>query len=628
MEAQSTEKTPLQEEVREDTQVPSSATEPQGTTPHQRPSVRTSEFSKRKLFVSIWLPLFGHLALSIAITLLVALGVNGYHALAYSGQKRTQANGSYVFRVSDITTLLSAGTKIMDYIGALWTGLVGWRCGLVLLEYRGLKISQLSEVLGGWPWFKLPRGREWLVALIFAFILPQNFIEPLFSGSVDWNFALDYAPATTVRSGDPTASSTKWYYYNIQGVDRKTALRRAGGMASIAWGATDSAYSKGGSISAPGGLACRHLMPTTAPVNSTLANATLPCIYIHNITWSDDQPPDDVWEYAWSKADQLSTFGDSLFAYVRPGVAVAFSQDLWASNSTVKTDRKKGTSTFPEASKWSGNMTVLLLLGRQTSVSCKPIYGTAFGNSSYLTKSLPGVFQANANAYDENCMVWGTVYFTAGEIQAPESVYIAPRVVEYHIDTPKANETISASREAEIVKAIKPSIWTKDSLWVMPDAMAQIAVMNTSMLPTWENLNNYTATLIRYAYMSNWDMFHASFEDTDTASLTLRPAEPRLQASVSFGRLFSWFAITLLLPLTGVIFKFLHRSCDREVIADPVAILFTDASRVIEDHHDLTTMSYITKEHKDIGPIRLEGSESHAGGFQLTLKRNNIAREA
>ncbi|KAF5538134.1 hypothetical protein FNAPI_11222 [Fusarium napiforme] len=428
MGAQSTEKTPLQEEVREDTQAPSSATEPQGTRPHQHPLVRTSEFSKRKLSVSIWLPLFGHLALSIAITLLVALGVNGYHALAYSEQKRTQANGSYVFRVSDITTLLSAGTKIMDYIGAMWTGLVGWRCGLVLLEYRGLKISQLSEVLGGWPWFELPSGREWLVALIFAFILPQNFIEPLFSGSVDWNFALDYTPAMT-------------------GVDRKTALRRAGGMASIAWGATDSAYSKGGSISAPGGLACRHLMPTTAPVNSTLANATLPFIYIHNITWSDDQPPDDVWEYAWSKADELSTFGDSLFAYVRPGVAVAFSQDLWASNSTVKTERKKGTSTFPEASKWSGNMTVLLL-GRQTSVSCKPICRTAFGNSSYLTKSLPGVFQANSNAYAENCMGWGTVYFTAGEIQAPESVYIAPRVIEYHIDTPKANETISASREA------------------------------------------------------------------------------------------------------------------------------------------------------------------------------------
>ncbi|EWG41563.1 hypothetical protein FVEG_03651 [Fusarium verticillioides 7600] len=383
------------EEVREDTQAPSSMS----TTPLQRPSVRTSGFSKRKLFVSIWLPLFGHLALSIAITLLVALGVNGYHALAYSEQKRTQANGSYITSV-----LCGRGLWAGDVDSSSWST-------------EGSKLaSQLSEVLGGLPWFKLPRGREWLVALIFAFILPQSFIEPLFSGSVDWNFALDYAPATTVRSGDPTASSTKWYYYNIQGVDRKTALRRAGGMASIAWGATGSTYSKGGSISAPGGLACRHLMPTTAPVSSTLANATLPCIYIHNIGWSDDQPPDDVWEYAWSKTDALSTFGDSLFAYVRPGVAVAFSQDLWAPNSTVKTDRKKGTSTFPKASKWSGNMTVLLLLGRQTSVSCKPIYGTAFGNSSYLTKSLPGVFQANANAYDENCMVWGTVYFTAGEI--------------------------------------------------------------------------------------------------------------------------------------------------------------------------------------------------------------------
>jgi hypothetical protein len=64
------------------------------------------------------------------------------------------------------------------------------------------------------------------------------------------------------------------------------------------------------------------------------------------------------------------------------------------------------------------------------------------------------------------------------------------------------------------------------------------------------------------------------------------------------------------------------------VIADPVAILFTDASRVIEDHRDLATMSYITKGHKNIEPIRVEGSESYAGGFQLALKRNNIEREA
>lgn len=69
-------------------------------------------------------------------------------------------------------------------------------------------------------------------------------------------------------------------------------------------------------------------------------------------------------------------------------------------------------------------------------------------------------------------MVWGTVYFTAGEIEAPESVYVTLQVVEYHLESPPANQTLSPSREAKIVASIQPSIWTRDSLWVMSDAMA------------------------------------------------------------------------------------------------------------------------------------------------------------
>jgi hypothetical protein len=598
----------------------------------------TSAAKIKRDHIAFWSPLVAHFTLSLAITLLVVLGVNGYKALAFPEQSRTQPAGGryrYVFRVSDITTLLSASTKLMDVMVAAWMSLAGWRCAMVLMEKSGLKIQQISGVVGGWPWAPVARrpwpwGRghrvEWLVALILLCLLPQPFIEPLFSGSVDWNVSFDYQSPVTVNSKDPTAKSSVWFWYNRQGIDRKNAIRRAGGVASSTWAAFDSQQSQDGAFKTPGGIACRHVTPNSAPVNSTLRDATLPCIYIHDIAWSD-QPPandDDAWDYASSKADDLSAISDGPFGYVRSGVAAVYSKELWDSPFTVEYDVDNSIATFPKPTKWSGKMTVLLLLGRQDAVGCKPISDNAFGNTSYITDKVKGVFQAHANAYDENCMAWGTVTFTAGAIKAPESTYVTDRVVEYYPVMPDESGQISAAQELEVISAIQPSIWTRDALWTLSDGMTQIAVMNTSLLPTWENLDNYTGTLLKYAYLSNWDMLHASFEDTDAEQQTLLAAEPRLQASVSFARVFPWFCITTLVPLTGFLLRFLHRSCARAMINDPIAALFIDSAEMVNEAPSLTAMTVVGKRHKEMRAIVLEGEPrgEEGGGryFRLRFK--------
>jgi hypothetical protein len=110
--------------------------------------------------IAFWSPLVAHFTLSLAITLLVALGVNGYKALAFPEQSRTQPVGGryrYVFRVSDITTLLTASIKLMDVMVAAWMSLAGWRCAMVLMEKSGLKVHQISGVVGGWPWAPVAR---------------------------------------------------------------------------------------------------------------------------------------------------------------------------------------------------------------------------------------------------------------------------------------------------------------------------------------------------------------------------------------------------------------------------------------------------------------------------------------
>ncbi|KAK1766623.1 hypothetical protein QBC33DRAFT_588842 [Phialemonium atrogriseum] len=156
----------------------------------------------------IWAPLFGHFALCLAVTGLVALKVNGYKALAYQWQLRAQPGGGYVFRDSDVTTWLSASTTLIDIVGTMWSGILAWRCVFILLETRhGLRLDHLSQILGGYAPRKRLQGREWLVTLVLLLVIPQRLIRPLFSGSVDWNFAVDYAPSIQARSGYDSASS-------------------------------------------------------------------------------------------------------------------------------------------------------------------------------------------------------------------------------------------------------------------------------------------------------------------------------------------------------------------------------------------------------------------------------------
>lgn len=86
----------------------------------------------------------------------------------------------------------------------------------------------------------------------------------------------------------------------------------------------------------------------------------------------------------------------------------------------------------------------------------------------------------------------------------------------------------------------------------MPDLMTMIAVMNSTLLPTWDNVDCYVELLIRQSYLAAWDTYHAWFDMAEPLfDATLN--EPRVKASVSFSRVFSWLAICLLSTLAGLV---------------------------------------------------------------------------
>ena len=173
--------------------------------------------------------------------------------------------------------------------------------------------------------------------------------------------------------------------------------------------------------------------------------------------------------------------------------------------------------------------------------------------------------------------------FTAGVVRAPESNFVSPRVVEYN---PLAPRDGPPPTQEEVAAAIGPSVWTEVALSLMPTVMTQISVANSSQLQTWENVDNYTATLIRYAYFAAWNALNSDFPEAepDGETLIVHPAQPRLQASVSLARVFAWLVITLFIPATGIILGCVHkRYCERKMIRGTVSLLFTNASVVLKD---------------------------------------------
>ena len=565
--------------------------------------------------------------------------VDGYRALASGSQSRRQADGRLIFHVSDITTFISSTLVIIRIFVNIWTSITLWRCAFALFENGGLDLSQFSWMMSwGLPPLAAPwerqgnevrktkeRGVRWAVAVVLLFVFPQQFIAPLLSGSVDWEIGSENGTPVAVASGVEGARASDWYWYQQQIVTRQQHIYLAAGFAGTAWTNIEGIQD---GVSSQGRRTCRHLMPNRPlPINSTLHDATIPCIEIHDITWPDHILSNDSRAYSYIKYEygmELSRVEDKLFSYYHSGTAALF--DPQRSASPPKFD----TSTppyFPNATLFNGTLTLFLFVDRQSPNGCSPIlpndHPSVFGDDTNRLNN--NIFSYPSGGGNEICFAHATVTFTAGVVKAPISRYISSGVVQ--VDT-------NSSHDSPPAPPMEPSIWVGEALNLMPDVMVRIALMNASSMPTWNNLDNYTAALVSFAYLASWDMLHASFEENDTAVLTAIPAELRQQAVVSSVRVFAWLGVSLLLTLSGIfIGQIQARGCKRGTIVDfPAAVLLTDARKVIDGanrvdgnvqgtnkYTELTKMSYVTGQDSKIGAICLERTQGDGSGFELTL---------
>jgi hypothetical protein len=481
-----------------------------------------------------WIVLSIHGACCIALALAIAFGLNGYKAGDESSPRRVE--GKLLLRVADVTTLVSVALVVVKVIVGVWSTTVLWGFGHHMFQ----KSAPSRKVWKMIRW-RLPPElqslkskpkdfQDWIISVTVIVLFIQAFIGPILTGSISWNAAFDLSKkAVSVSSVNEAASFSGWYWYNAQGAfDKRAHLRAAAGYASLAWTDTSTVDAKGNSNTGNG---CRSVINDVGlSRNSSLVDATLPCIKINSIHWYRNES--EVKEDDWSNVEgkDLTLIDDDPFYYYRGGVTLVYD------NNNLR-KYPDSTDKPPPPNKFSGAMTVALMLARRNyeeDPPCSKLLNTVFGDISPLPYLTLG---ALPTAGDENCFLIGKIDFTAGVIKSSRATYIGPRIVESQ--TP--------IQDVEF----QDNPWVQEALWLLPDLLTMLAVSNVSLPPTFENIDDYVNGIVRQGYLAAWDMLHHSF-DEEGPSYQGYPAQDRLVANVSFQRVFAWLGVSLFMTLCGI----------------------------------------------------------------------------
>jgi hypothetical protein len=536
------------------------------------------------LVITAWYLLALHFLCCIALAIAMVYGVDGYKAL--DGTKTPRyTNGKFTLRSSDVSTLISAGTTIIGLILTSWSTTVTTQCVFALLEDPGLSISKFTWIMK-WkvPLLRLS-GSSGIVCLILLLTFPQQYTDPIINGAVNWGSSLEEVGTITVASGNPEADYTLWGWYGSKLQDRQAAVQRAAGMTNLAWATATNGSS--GAVQ----TTCRHVVNgVQIPIMSQLDNVTIPCIVVNSITWPTASVPSLVKNVA-DVSNQLSITDTTPFSFVNyPGNAVIFDQ----SNTTLQLPYNNSLYNYnfidlsdpiyPTAFRFSGEMTVIVLLGKHYIDA--PFFTDGFGYA------LPANNFSTLSSLEQLDFTYLTINFTAGVILSQNSTYISSSVIE-------SNPSI---QDRDIIEAP----WVHEALYLLPDVMSTVAIMNATSLSTWFNLENYTENLIRYSYQGAWDMLQRSF-DPNSTSLVARIEDTRVQATVTKWRVYLWLGISLLLTASVVPLVVLMSDRKRNLVLDGnVALLLTDPTGLFKreegekEKYHLTNIKKVGKEEKVI----------------------------
>jgi len=520
-----------------------------------------------------WLALALHFCLYTSLAGVMLVKLQGYKARDDNSPSAFRSLGRQKLRASDIISLISVATKLADIIAGFWSGMLAVRFAHVVwknVRKDSDSAERVDKIIRWTTQYYFPPttigGRLFslhsVVIRLSLLIFGLSFIgAPLIEGALDWSSSSQLGEPGTKRieTGNPTAQFFRWNFPLVNNKLDRQEIAEAASLASIAWErqTTDDETDPD-----PFRRPCRHVTNDTPfPVGSEIHNVTIPCVEIHDISW----PTEPMSPYAKKIVENSNITSASDYAPFgasgdHPGIAVLFDP----TNKTLplpvrfgKYNRKdifyvSGQPDYPSAFLWSGTMTVVVLLAR--SYPFKPPLVDPFGynatnkplNNHEERGTVVDLTPGDAGVRSDRTYTYLSVNMTAGLRFSSRGVYVKSNVIE----TNGSDADITAGP------------WVREALYMMSDVMSTVAVMNSSEVPTWDNLVNYTESLIRHSYLGAWDVLQRQFDPNSTElAVTLR--EPRLQASVNNPRVLGWFFLNIAFTCTALSLLILWRGKER-----------------------------------------------------------------
>ena len=610
-----------------------------------------------------WIPI-AQLLVTATIAASLVLLLDDYEALPDGGDYfwHITKRENFRLRISEVTTVVSASMVIVKILASCWTAVAVSGCVFILLEEPGLKINALDNMmLLGLPavW---PEGRKgWAVATVLLLLFPQPFIAPLVTGAVGWSALTGHSEQLTEVTSisrtnnvtlprdimefricdlfDPLtpvlgnheppppfrtlegplgkrenltrapcrmeqvkrfdgvsdaewAELRDWAVFLDTAVNTKLAPRKAAGLSVALWPPNEGV--KQGTMDRP---PCRTRVAANQPqipVNSTTDNVDLPCILVRNINWTS-VPHEDV--ISLTKPNDTATQA-RLTEYPASGAAMLFNGTSVHESivDLVPHDYSPYQVVhYPNASTLSGRLGLLV----QLYTFRKDIPANMTPPCTQQGLHNKTIFGSLQNVPDEaifksifGCYAFAIVKLTAGMVNFKKASFVHPDALEGISDLPLTPAHF------------KPDTWVRSSMLLSEDVMMELSTANTTMIPTWDNIDGYVETLIRQSYLGSWGVLR-SLQGNGTI-FKVHLAESRLQAKVSRKRVLAWFVISLFVPISALVWYFGPQSTTKRnlVLNYAIAALLTDASKVLDDPQaeglDLTNLSYVTGEDKDL----------------------------
>lgn len=330
----------------------------------------------------------------------------------------------------------------------------------------------------------------------------------------------------------------------------------------------------------------RNYLPSLKeyPIGATvLGSAVLPHFAIESFEWISDLGAITSSENAsissvFDSTNPNLSFGSDENPFVSPSdtyvtATTVALHEPWP-KPPLSNDSSPYKYSFPQPHTLQQSLVVGVFVARNDSVAMmKDCYSPEdkFGMVSRDIALLGTTIEVNNSQALDNCYAFARVTFTAGVINCTDCPIAASATLEADMALPQYRN----------VKLLPDSL-VSTAVHMIPETLMYITRMNSTAMPTWENLDGYAKGILSLTYQSCWNALQLKTLDAaSNYSTSVTTSTSVVVAQVAATRIYIWLGLNLLILVSGAILIATQNGCKGEPVTDPqVYSLLLDSTAV------------------------------------------------